>query len=454
MQVEEILIIKNAKESYGISTNDISQISRVPLLMPLPLRPFGVRGLCAISGNVVTIVDMNLLLNMKEVEYHHDKTRLVVLNNSLATSTLLVSEVYNTVEINQTKIDYIEKDNDPVIAIYKYKNELIQVIDLNILFKKINKVEIESQDIKNGIVKLKSTKEEDFSRFLIFLMENEKYALNIDFLREIILADIDYTDISGSSDEVLGLITLRDELLIVIDLRKYYGFKVHYNYKNRILIAYHKGKKIGLLVDDILDIKNFPSNDIEYMKDELKNNKLAGVIHDVDSLISFFDSSVLEILFKENEKFIDAQKNVNQNNINENFIMEVIVFKLADKEYAFEIENIAEIIDIIESTKIVYTEAVIDGIINIRGQIVPIISLFKKLNIQTLVSADSKIIICEINEIKVGFIVDCVSDILHIKEDEIREQENELFSSILHLDNGNRLVLSIDINEMVAKKDI
>ena len=37
MQIEEILIIKNSHESYGISTRDINQISRVPMLMPLPL---------------------------------------------------------------------------------------------------------------------------------------------------------------------------------------------------------------------------------------------------------------------------------------------------------------------------------------------------------------------------------------------------------------------------------
>ncbi len=454
MQVQEILIVKNDKESYGISTNDISQISRVPLLMPLPLRPFGVRGLCAVRGNIVTMLDMNLLLNMnEEVEYNNDKSRLVLLNNDLATSTLLVSEIYNTVEVDRKNIDYINKANDPIIAIYKYKNELIQVVDLKILFKKIKKVTIDSKEIEKGKIKQELGREEEFSRFLIFLMHDEKYAINIDFLREIILADTNYTDISGSSSEVLGLITLRDELLIVIDLRKHYGFKASRHYKNRILIAFHEEKKIGLLVDQILDIKNFSNNDIEYMHDDFKDNKLAGVIHDKDSLISFFDSSVLETLFKENESYIDYKHEIDEIE-NENFIMEVIIFKLADKEYAFEVEIVAEIIDIVDSTKIVLSDEVIDGIINIRGQVVAIISLFKKLNIQTRINIDSKIIICEINGIKIGFIVDSVSDILHVKADEVREQEDALFSNILYLNNGKRLVLSMDIDVIIAKKDI
>ena len=82
MHIEEILIIKNGSESYGISTEDISQISRVPLLMPLPLRPSGVRGLCAVSGSILTMVDMNLLLDMNEVDYDNDKSRLIPCDNN------------------------------------------------------------------------------------------------------------------------------------------------------------------------------------------------------------------------------------------------------------------------------------------------------------------------------------------------------------------------------------
>ena len=105
MNIEEILIIKNGSQSYGVSTSDINQIARVPMLMPLPLRPSGVRGLCAVSGNIVTAVDMNLLLDMDEVDYDHDKSRLISLNGTLSSSSLLVSEVYNTVEIREKNIE-------------------------------------------------------------------------------------------------------------------------------------------------------------------------------------------------------------------------------------------------------------------------------------------------------------------------------------------------------------
>jgi len=450
MNIEEILIIKNGRENYGISTSDINQIARVPLLMPLPLRPSGVRGLCAISGNIVTMLDMNLLLDMGEVEYDNEKSRLLSLNDEFSSSALLVSEVFNTLEIKEDNIEYIDKEDDPVVAIYKYEESLIQIISLEVLFCKINRVEIEAKEVTNGKVKLEVIREEETNRFLIFAMANEKYALNIDFLREIILADIVYTDIAGSSDEVLGLITLRDELLIVIDLRKHYGFKIKNSYKNRILIASHEGKKIGLLVDEIIDIKNYAKKDIEYMGDSFDDKKIAGVIHDENSLISFFDEEVLNYLFKENEAFIDHEIQDSKSEENLENIMEVIVFKLSSKEYAFEVKNVAEIIDIVDSTHVAYTDSIIDGIINIRGQIVTIVSLFEKLNIPAKVDENSKIIVCNIDDVKIGFVVDSVSDILDVKEDELREQDDDLFTNVLHLENGTRLVLSMDIDKIIS----
>ncbi len=450
MQIEEILIIKNGSESYGISTEDINQISRVPILMPLPLRPSGVRGLCAVSGNILCMIDMNLLLDMNEVDYKDDKSRLLSLNSSYSTNAILVSEVYNTVEINPKNIEYIDIVDDPVIAIYKYKDSLVQIISLDVLFSKINKVQIASKEIKKGKVKIDIIEEEYTNKFLIFSLGKEKFALNIEYLREIVSSDVNFTEISGSAPDVLGLITLREEILIAIDLRTYYGFEKRNNHKNRILVTSYNGKRIALLVDEIINIKSYLSKDIEHMNEKFESKKISGVIHDEDTLISFLDKEVLEKLFADNEAFIDSNSADLSSDKSQDYVMEVVVFKLAGKEYSFEVESVAEIIDIVDSTKMAFTNESIEGIINIRGQVITIVSLFKKLNIETKINEDSKIIICNINDVRIGFIVDSVSDILNIKADEVREQDNELFTNILHLNNGKRLVLSMDIDEIIS----
>jgi len=412
MQIQEILIIKNAQENYGISTEDINQISRVPSLMSLPLRPKGTRGLCGVGGNIVSMVDLNLLLDMPEVDLDASSSRLISLNAELSSNALLVSEVYNTVDIDESNIEYINNVDDPIIAIYKYKDSLVQIISLDTLISNISKVEIESKEVKSGKIKHVDAKEENSTKFLIFAMANERFALNIDFLREIILSDMNYTDIAGSSNDLLGLITLREELIAVIDLRSYYGFNNKNDDKNRILITSFEGDTIGLLVDDIIDIKSVPDTDIEYMRDSFEDNKISGVIHDGSSLISFFDKEVLENIFSKNRSYINTQAKVEVEKEDDSLIaQEVIIFKLAGKEYAFDVDVVAEIIDIVDSTKVAYSDENVDGIINIRGQIVTIVSLFKKLGIDAKIKEDSKIIVCDINNSQIGFVVDSISGI-------------------------------------------
>lgn len=455
MQVQEILIIKNTHENYGISTEDISQISRVPNLMPLPLCPYGVRGLCTVSGNVVSMVDMNLLLDMPEIDISDTKTRIISLNEDISTNILLVNDVYNTVEVDQENIEYLDTQDDPIIAIYKYDDMLVQVISLEELFLKMKKVSIEAKEILTGKIKENITKEAPSCRFLIFAMGSEKYALEIDYLQEIILADANCTEISGTSEEVLGLITLRDELLMVIDLREYYGFSTQREESNRILVISYEGKKIGLLIDAIIDIKNIYKKDIEYMSDTFEGNKVAGVIHDENSLVSFFDENLLQEILKKNETFIDSDTfDKSNDSSSEDDEQEVIVFKLATKEYAFDVEYVDEIIDIVSSTDVAFTGKEIGGIINIRGQIVATLSLFEKLGIPTVASEESKIIICNIEGDRIGFIVDSVSDIMNIAQEDIKEEEEGYFNNIFHLEQGERLILSLDIQKIVSKDKI
>lgn len=450
MLIEEILIIKNGHESYGISTAEVNQISRVPSLMQMPLRPAGVRGLCAVGGNIVTMVDMNLLLQTKAIDLQNDKCRILTLNDKFASNALLVSEVYNTIEVQEDRLEWIDNENDPIIGIYKYKKSLVQIVSLEYLFSRINRLNIRQNEVKSGRVKVTDSKEEDENRFLIFAMNEERFALNIDYLREIILADVEYTDVAGTSEDFLGLVTLRDELISVIDLRRYYGFRSTRDEKNRILIASFEGKKIGLLVDRIVNIKNFATKDIDYMPENFQDNMISGVIHDKSSLISFFDTTVLKEIFLKHQAYIDSQSDDEQNEVEDNSDeLEVIVFKLSGKEYAFDVESVAEIIDNADKTKIAYAKENIDGIINIRGQIVTIVSLFKKLKIQEREQEDSKIIICNLKESKIGFVVDSVSDILSIKSHEIRTQDDRLFPNVLHLEGGKRLVLFMDINNVV-----
>jgi purine-binding chemotaxis protein CheW len=129
-----------------------------------------------------------------------------------------------------------------------------------------------------------------------------------------------------------------------------------------------------------------------------------------------------------------------------------VIFKLGSEEYAFGIEEVAEIIDMTHVTPVINAPAMVDGIINIRGQIVTIGSLHKRLGIARDELHDQKILICHAPTGRIGFFVDSVSDVLGVDKSDMSPDEESagMFSDVLHLDEGKRLVLlfSPDVSKL------
>lgn len=100
--------------------------------------------------------------------------------------------------------------------------------------------------------------------------------------------------------------------------------------------------------------------------------------------------------------------------------MQYIIFSLGNEEYGISIMNVEEITEYKESVSVPNTPKFVEGIINLRGEIVPIISLKKRFNIEeTEISSEARVIVIGINNKKVGFIVDEASQVLRINEENI-----------------------------------
>lgn len=107
-----------------------------------------------------------------------------------------------------------------------------------------------------------------------------------------------------------------------------------------------------------------------------------------------------------------------------------VIFRLGKEEYGVEIVNVKEICEYKESVKVPNTPGFVDGIINLRGDITPIINLKKRFNLSEVdINSDTRIIVININNRQVGFIVDEASQVLRITEEDI-EPAPELVAGI------------------------
>ena len=138
--------------------------------------------------------------------------------------------------------------------------------------------------------------------------------------------------------------------------------------------------------------------------------------------------------------------------------IQVVAFKLRKEEYSFNILNVQEIKGLTDITRVPYASDFIKGVINLRGSVLPVIDLKKRLGLMdTPYTDDTRIVIVKVDDISVGMLVDEVTEVLVFNQSEIevaKSVDNEIgrfMSGIGKL--GDRLVIMLDLNAIVGLTD-
>lgn len=109
---------------------------------------------------------------------------------------------------------------------------------------------------------------------------------------------------------------------------------------------------------------------------------------------------------------------------------QLVVFHLAGETYGIDISSVHEIIRMQTVTEVPRTPDFVEGVINLRGRIVPVIDLRKRFGMRLdEVTANSRIIVVEVNGVTVGMTVDAVSEVLRLPEANIEPPPN-MFSGV------------------------
>ncbi|MCP1144066.1 chemotaxis protein CheW [Lysinibacillus endophyticus] len=132
--------------------------------------------------------------------------------------------------------------------------------------------------------------------------------------------------------------------------------------------------------------------------------------------------------------------------------LKVIVFQLADKEYAIPVSNVQGIEKLMHITRVPKTAKYVKGVINLRGVVTPIIDLRERFSIPISENEEStRIIIITLDEMEVGFVVDSANDVIDIPVNSIEQQpevvgsnEEDFISGVAKLDNRLLILLHLD----------
>jgi purine-binding chemotaxis protein CheW len=140
--------------------------------------------------------------------------------------------------------------------------------------------------------------------------------------------------------------------------------------------------------------------------------------------------------------------------------IQLVVFSLGREEFAVEVTQVREIMRMEEITRMPKTPHFVEGIINLRGQIIAVVELAKRLNIEGgSRSGETRIIVVEAEEIKVGMIVDSVSEVLRVNADAVEPSPTlttDVSAAYLQgvVKQDNRLIILLDLTKVLSLQEM
>ena len=133
-------------------------------------------------------------------------------------------------------------------------------------------------------------------------------------------------------------------------------------------------------------------------------------------------------------------------------------FSLGGEEYAIPLLAVREVIAMPEITSIPYTPPYFLGIMNLRGQVISIMDLRSKLSIKPLNSSETSVIICDLNSLSIGVVVDSINSVLSPAESEVSakpdmqsNRNSDFITGVYRKDK--KLVLFLDVAKTLNVQD-
>lgn len=138
---------------------------------------------------------------------------------------------------------------------------------------------------------------------------------------------------------------------------------------------------------------------------------------------------------------------------------QLVVFDLAGEYYGVDIGDVREIIRMQTVTKVPGAPSYVEGVINLRGEVIPVVDLRKRLNLTVSEqTAESRIVWVTIREQDVGVIVDAVTEVLRVPLSSIEppssmvaDVDSDYLRGIVKLET--RLIILLDLGKVLAMID-
>jgi len=432
-EVRKMVTFRIAKEEFAFHMEHVREILRVQTPNQVPDVPDYVLGVLTVRGQILPVIDLRRLLQQRS------------LADDYADSCRPLREEY------ERRIEQVEK----ILA-----DDWQQKISRSV-----------TERIRNWIAETNSSSQ--------LLMETLAKARG---LNEMVIKQLQFQakhQESGDRDAALvcGREVVSGARGTIAALRKFEEQIVqNIQEDQRIIVVDADGFVLGLVVDHVHEVLNVPKNLMEPPPRIASNGgmELSGVakLDDGARLIMLLDVASL----MRDQKLRDVQDSSGKGLVEQKSgethkaaaggqelsEVQLVTFMLGAEEYGVPISQIQEIDRLAKITKVPKAAEFIEGITNLRGEVIPVLDTRKRFQLQTKPADDrTRIIIVDLGGIKTGLVVDSVREVLNLARKDIAPPpeaigngiDQQFISGIGKVDAGKRMIVLLDVERILSRQE-
>ena len=474
-------------EVFAADMVPVKEIIRVPQVVRVPLAPAALEGLANLRGKVLPIISLRRLFGFPELP-HDDSTRALVVDVGQPLG-FVVDRVSSVVGVDASHLEDVGSikttvNTEMLSSLIKDVggHAMIMVLDFaKVIEREFSQISAISRStgVAGAAQASVQSEEEDSSdelQLVSFDVDGQEYAIAIEDVQEIVQVPEAIIHVPRSDSHVLGVMTLRSRLLPLVNLRSMFALP-HRNLdeKSRIVVLTMGGVSVGVVVDAVSEVLRVSKSGVDALPAMLaREGNLAEVtsicrLDNGKRLVSivtarnlFGHSVIKEALsaVSETEQEIERESANLDESLDDD--EQVVIFRLDKEEFGAPIASVQEIVRVPEQLiRVPKAPSFVEGVINLRGTVLPVIDLRQRLGLQQVERTDrQRIMVFLISDVRTGFIVDQVAEVLRIPKaaiepaPQLSAEQSQLLSRMANLEKQKRMVQLIDPPHLMGKKEL
>ena len=458
----------------------VREIVRVPAVTRVPKTPASVEGVANLRGTLLPIINLRCHFGMPPAE-RNDDMRAVVVEADGRLAGLVVDRVSEVIRVPAACIEPPPATSGDGqthpwlqgVAKLCEGQRLILLLDVD---KLIPSSDVTQTVTRSAHVTTAARQQQTVhagsqssQQVVTFHIDGEEYALPVKDVQEIIRPP-EISRIPHTPGYVEGVASLRDRVIPIVNLRTRFAIGgCAVDDDSRVVVVNVGAAVIGMQVDAVSEVLNLPADAMAVPPALLGadgSDQLLGVakldkgrrlimLLDANRILPLADLGLLTDTAGKDPAMSAAEATARRQIGDEQLF---VGFRIEGEEFGVPIQYVQEIIWLTRITRVPRTPPFVEGIINLRGNVLPVIDLRKRFGLPSLAATEStSIIVVDVDGRRSGVIVDAVSEVRRLALDSIEPPpavtgpiDSSFVTGIGKCHGGSDMIIILDLAGIVA----